>query len=99
MPRLNRRPDESEIARLEELLQATFLPQIPRENYGEELQRRLMNDNAPKVEFPNTEIGPIWIILACLGAMTMILMLLRAWLSLGGMRTIEQWRKRIRDET
>jgi len=98
MPRLNKRPDESEIARLEELLQATFLPQIPRENYGEELQRRLMNDNAPKVEFPTKEINPIWIILASLGAMTMILLLLRAWLSLGGMRVIEQWRKQLRNE-
>ena len=71
MAPIRSRTDETEIANLEALLQATLLPRVPRESYESDLQRRLSNASAPTIEFPPSENNLLWLILLSLGVITL----------------------------
>lgn len=66
-------PHEAELAQLENLLQAALQPQMPRSNYGVDLQRRLANQSAPTLEMPEQDYTPLWFLVATFVMMIFIL--------------------------
>jgi hypothetical protein len=85
--------DDAELAQLESLLQSALLPKVPRPTYGQDLQRRLSNQSAPTLEFPAPDYSLLWFVLATILAMLLILLGVKAFITLGGLTAISKWKR------
>jgi len=94
----NKSIEEQDIVELESLLQSTLRPVPPRHSYEGELRRRLGNHSAPSLEYPPEirTLGLFGVLAGLLFGMALVLVAIKAFVTLGGMQWVSAIRRKLR---